>query len=258
MVGPRRREGDVYADIDWARVPGELTAKLSATGPLAAVLSPHLTVEEAYLLAKFMRSIDPEAVLAMGPVPVVGEDERFKSGFTIRAEKCPNRLGVEAILWHFTGGCLTFDDFLEELRKRGFRGVWVSGGYKTDWNDQATAERFAGVELLIVQDMFASPLWKQATYQLPGASFAEREGSYVNVGHRLQSVRWAVRPPAGAWVEGALYWRLLNMPGMYNARRVLDEIATEISSFAVAADAIPAVGVDLRINQLAEQTVGSG
>ena len=255
QVGPRRKEGDVRVNVDWASLPADLTAKLSSAGRLAAVLSPHLTVEEAYLLAKFIRSLDPEAVLALGPVPIEGEDERFKNGFTIRAEKCPNRLGVEAVLWHFTGGCLSFDDFLAELGKGTIRAAWVSGGYKTAWNDAATAERFAGLDLLIVQDMFASPLWEQADYQLPGASFAEREGSYVNFAHRLQSVRWAVRPPTGAWVEGALYWRLLNMNGLYRARTVLDEVAAEIPSFAVAAEEIPAVGVDLRINQLAEAVV---
>jgi hypothetical protein len=45
------------------------------------------------------------------------------------------------------------------------------------------------------------------------------------------------------------------MAGLYRARTVLDEIAGEIPAFAVAADEIPAVGVDLRINQLAESVV---
>ncbi len=60
------------------------------------------------------------------------------------------------------------------------------------------------LELLIVQDLFDSPLWRRATYQLPGASFAERAGSYVNFNDRLQSFDWAIRPPAGVWVEGPL------------------------------------------------------
>ena len=65
------------------------------------MLSPFLTVEEAYLLAKLLRSIDPQAVLALGPVPTAGEDQKFPGGFVISAEKCPNRRGVEEILAHF-------------------------------------------------------------------------------------------------------------------------------------------------------------
>ncbi len=63
--------------------------------------------------------------------------------------------------------------------------------------------------------------------------------------------RWAVRPPTGAWVEGPLYWRLLGRPGMYNSRKVLDDVAAEIPYFAVAGDEVPETGVDLKINQLA-------
>ncbi len=58
--------------------------------------------------------------------------------------------------------------------------MWVSGGYKGPWIDEPTARRFGEIPLLIVQDLFASPLLDRATYQLPAAAFAEREGSYVN------------------------------------------------------------------------------
>ena len=49
---PRRRDGRAYANIEWAAVTAELEAKLQKAGRLAAVISPRLTVEEAYLLAK--------------------------------------------------------------------------------------------------------------------------------------------------------------------------------------------------------------
>ena len=96
----------------------ELLDSLRNAGRLAAVISPHLTVEEAYLLCKFVRGIDAEAILVLGPVPTVGEDERFPGGFTIRAEKCPNRRGVEAVLAHFARRVTTFDDFLPRIGSR--------------------------------------------------------------------------------------------------------------------------------------------
>src|SRR5262249_8195243 len=46
----------------------EATAK-DASG-VAAVLSPFLTCEEAYLLAKFFKGLAPQTRLALGPVPV--------------------------------------------------------------------------------------------------------------------------------------------------------------------------------------------
>ena len=104
------------------------------------------------------------------------------------------------------------------------------------------AEKFAGVEAADRAGLFASPLWDRADYQLPGATFAEREGSYVNANDRLQSFRWAIRPPAGVLTEGQLYWQLLDKPGLYRASDVLDEIAREIIYFSAAAQGVPDVG----------------
>ena len=109
------------------------------------------------------------------------------------------------------------------------------------------------MKTLIVQDCFASPLWERADYQLPGATFAEREGSYVNANDRLQSFRWAIRPPAGVLTEGQLYWQLSSKPGLYRASDVLDEIAREIPYFSRRRPtACPTSGVDLKVNQLAD------
>ncbi len=245
LVGARRRDGEGHTNIEWSELAEQLPERLTRAGRLAAVLSPHLTVEEAYLLARLMRQFDPQALLAMGPVPVVGDDERFKSGFTIRAEKCPNRRGVEQIVRHFMGRDVGFEDLLSELSSSGVRGVWLTGGYPEAWIDERSAQQLCGLDVLVVQDIFTSPLWEQADFQLPGAAFPEREGSYVNHDERLQTVAWAIRPPAGARVEGSIYWRLLEMPGLYRARTVMDEIATVIPYFAPAAAGVGEHGVDL-------------
>ena len=247
-----RRDGQESVYLDWTGLPGELARRFGDAGRLAAVLSPHLTVEEAYLLAKFIRGLDKEALLVLGPVPTVGRDERFPEGLTISAEKCPNRRGVEEIIAHFTGRVTPFDQFLAELDKGRIRGVWVAGGYKADWIDEASARRFESLDLLVVQDLFASALSKLAEYELPGAAFAEREGSYVNRADRLQSASWAVRPPAGIRSEASLFWELLGMEGLYNARSALDEVAREIRYFSPAAGPVPEVGIDLKVNLLAD------
>lgn len=252
LVVPRRREPAGLTPLDWVHLPGELRGRLKEAGRLAVAVSPHLTVEEAYLLVQFIRSIDQQALLALGPVPIRGKDERFKNGFTVRAEKCPNRLGVEAILGHFMGRLVPWTELLTAADGGGLGGVWVSGGYQDDdWIDPASADRFRKVKLLVVQDLFPSPLASRATYELPGAAFPEREGSYVNHSHRLQSVFRAIRPPSGVRVEGGLYWDLQGRKGLYHAPTVLEELAREISYFHAALSGVPETGVDLRINLIA-------
>jgi NADH-quinone oxidoreductase subunit G len=236
----------------WSDVLTALNKDLRGAGRLAAVVSPHLTVEEAYLLCKLIRGIDPKAILALGPVPTAGEDELFPGGFAIRAEKCPNRRGVEAVLLHFAKQMTTFEQFLAELDKGAVQGVWFSGGYRDPWIDQATAARFERLKLLVVQDLFPSPLSERATYLLPGAAYAERDGSYVNRADRLQSVPWAIRPPLGVRSEGSLLWELLGRKGLYDSRAVLQEVAREITYFSAVAGAALDLGVDLRSNLLAK------
>jgi len=247
----RRREKSGTVILDWSQFVPEIDSRLRKAGRLAAVISPNLTVEEAYLLCSYIRGLDPTAVLAVGPIPVGGSDERFPNGFTIRAEKCPNRKGVEAVVGRLSDGLLNWGDFLGRVESESLGAVWVSGGYRIPWHDAAVAEKFAGVETLIVQDCFSSPLGERADYQIPGATFAEREGSYVNAKDRLQSFLWAIRPPAGVLTEGQLYWQLLKKPGLYRAKDVLQDIARELVYFSAAVGEIPDVGVDLKINQLA-------
>ncbi|MEN6405988.1 MAG: 2Fe-2S iron-sulfur cluster-binding protein [Thermoguttaceae bacterium] len=229
-----------------------LNEQLRGAGRLAGVVSPFVTVEEAYLLCRLLRDRDPDALLALGPVPVVGDDERFPSGFLISAEKCPNRRGVEAVLAHFAGRVASFDELLARLDADAIDGAWVSGGYKQAWITDATARRFERLKLLVVQDLFPSPLSEVADWVLPGAAFAERDGSYVNRFDRLQQVCWAIRPPLGVRPEGSVLWGLAGRSGLYNAEAVREELAREILYFSAAMGLVPDVGVDLRGNLLAE------
>jgi NADH-quinone oxidoreductase subunit G len=250
----RRREKGGYAPLEWSDLSAELDKKLQRAGRLAVVISPNLTVEEAYLLASYVRGLDSNAAIAVGPIPVEGSDETFPNGFTIHAEKCPNRKGVEAVVARLGDGLVNWGDFLGLVESESFGAVWVTGGYRMPWNNAAVAEKFANAKTLIVQDCFASPLWDRADYQIPGATFAEREGSYVNANDRLQSFKWSIRAPAGVITEGQLYWQLLKRSGLYRASDVLDDIARDIAYFSAAASGVPPVGVDLKVNQLAERS----
>ncbi len=251
ILVPRRRDGEAWTDLSWNGLIRELDSRLRQAGRIGVVLSPFLTVEEAFLLASYARQVDPQAVIVVGHVPVVDEDERFPGGFIIAAEKCPNRRGVEAIASRMMGRVLAWEAFLGEVSSLGLRGLWVSGGYKRPWIDEATVDRLRGLELLIVQDLFPSPLTERADYVLPAAAFPERDGSYVNRNDHLQSVRWAIRPPRGVRPEGSVFWELLGRSGLYDAPGALRELAAEIGYFHLALGTIPEGGVNLKTNLLA-------
>jgi NADH-quinone oxidoreductase subunit G len=237
--------------IEWADVVVKLRDDLKAAGRLAVAVSPMLTVEEAWMLCAVARSIDPEAFLALGFVPTKGADESFPGGFTIRGEKCPNRKGVEEVLALYGAGGRSWNDLVAHVAAGGADAAWVTAAYPGPWIDTATADSFSGLKQLVVQDLFDSPLMRLATWRLPAVGFAERAGTWVNVAHHAQSFRQAIRPPAGVWPEGRLFWNMLGRRGLYDPAAVRQQIASSSPSFSALGGELPATGVDLRLHQLA-------
>jgi NADH-quinone oxidoreductase subunit G len=213
---------------------------------LAVVFSPFLTCEEAFLLASYAKQASPKARLVLGKVPIVGDDETFKKGFCIRAERCPNRRGVEAILSHFQpDAAVGWGDFLAQVESGGIRAAYVTGNYPEVWNDDAEAAKFEKLSLLIVHDLLPTPLARRAQFVVPGVTFAEKDGSYVNHAGLLQSASWGIRPLEGTQSDGQSFGQLLGRRGLFQAADVMQELAKDIPFFARAADGVPEAGLNL-------------
>ncbi|MCC6417153.1 MAG: (2Fe-2S)-binding protein [Gemmataceae bacterium] len=230
-----------------------------AGGAVAFVLSPFLTCEEAYLLAQFAKGLSQQVRLALGRVPVHGADDTYPKDrrgnsiepvkFTIRAEKCPNRRGVEAVLRHFQGDVIGHDEILRAAGAGELQALFITAAYSPVaglWVNEEQAEVLKRVPLLVVQDLFSSPASALAKYVLPAATFAEKDGTFVNYAGLAQAMRWAVRPPSGCRTDGQTYFDLLERRGLVHAPTLRAELATEISYFApLAAGEIPDHGVRL-------------
>jgi NADH-quinone oxidoreductase subunit G len=229
------------------------------------VFSPFMTVEEAYLLASHMKKTDPKARLVIGPVPHVGEDDCYPKGrdgsapesskvkFTIRAEKCPNRLGVEAVLKHFQGEVLSLGR-IGNLPKA--TAVFVVGGYPGEWVTPDVVAAIGSPSLLIVQDIFESPLSQKANVVLAAGSFAERDGTYVNHAGLAQSTNAAIRSPGEARADGRILFELAERKGLFNAMTLRKEIGAAIPALKVLA--VGDLGEKgLRLNTQAKQPVAT-
>ena len=258
LVRPLERENGSTAELDAAGLAGQLGDRLRRAGRLAGVLSPYLTVEEAYLLCKLLRPPIRRRCSCWDRSRRPARTSGFPAASSSRPKNVPIAAASKRSSRHFTHRVDTIAQLLPALDGGQLGGVWVSGGYKSAWIDEATAGRFRRLPLVVVQDLFPSPLSELATYQLPAAAFAERDGSYVNRHDRLQTVGWAIRPPWGVRPEGELYWELSAWRGLYNSRSVLDEVARAIPYFSAATGPIPDVGLDLKVNLLAGEGKGAG
>jgi NADH-quinone oxidoreductase subunit G len=201
---------------------------------IAAVLSPMMSCEEAWLLAWFAREVGPQATLVCGYVPVEGDDEVFAQGFTINAVKCPNRRGVERVIERFGGNALAFDEFVAAAGESKFKAAYVVGGYPGEWVSKDFKKAAGKIKLLVTHDLFATALDDAATVRIPSASWAEREGSFVNCDGLIQPFARAIAPLEGVKADGQFFYELAGETGLFRAKKVRALMAADMSEFAEA------------------------
>jgi NADH-quinone oxidoreductase subunit G len=107
---------------------------------------------------------------------------------------------------------LDFDGMMAAGRAGNLKAMWIMGA------DPANDCRIAGdalgrVPFLVVQDLFLTETASLAEVVLPAASFAETEGTFINLTGRLQRIQAAKRPPGQArpdwWIVAELARRMV-------------------------------------------------
>ena len=189
----------------------------------------------------------------MGPVPVVGAG-RDDSRTALRS--APKNAPIAAASrrsWPTScGRVATHEDLMAAIEAGEVRGVWVSGGYKVAWIDAATAGRFDGLELLVVQDMFSSPLVGSGDVPIARRGLCRTR--------RL--LRQPCRPaanassgPSGRWPacgsRGAFTGSCSGEPGCTRPAACWTKWPARSAILPPPASRCPPVGVDLKVNLLA-------
>ncbi|MEA2711170.1 MAG: NADH-quinone oxidoreductase subunit [Phycisphaerales bacterium] len=200
------------------------TVKESGPGSVYAVMSPMMACEEVFLLGTYIRSIDPQATLVLGPVPTSGQNEVFKNSmngkvtFTIQAEKVPNAAGVRRVIEQLGGPTAKLEEIAANAK---LKAGWIVGGYLSNWVTDALK---LPKGFKVVQDILPSSLSDKAEILLPAAAWAEKDGCWENFAGKIQPFVAAVPPPDGTRREGDVYYKLLGRDGFYLAEDVRQEM----------------------------------
>ena len=111
------------------------------------------------------------------------------------------------------------------------RGMYIMGENPiiSDPDVSHAEQWFRELEFLAVHDLFLTETARYADVVLPGASFAEKDGTYVNTERRIQLGRKAMQPPGSARGDLEILLDLSRRLGLdvpfANAADVMDEIA---------------------------------
>ena len=162
-------------------------------GRLGLMVSPMLTCEDAFLLGTTILTIDAQAELAVGPIPVLGEDKTFPGGFTMYAEKAPNARGVRRVLEALAKGRKVHDaaGFEASAKSKAIAAAVITGNYPSEWVVPSLQSALSNVKLIVI-DTLPSTLSDMAEVVLPGATWTEKAGSFENAKNRLQGFERAI------------------------------------------------------------------
>jgi formate dehydrogenase major subunit len=134
----------------------------------------------------------------VGALPNVFSDYRSVKDPVARAE---HRVawGVEPP----TNTGLRIPDMFEAAHAGTLKGMYILAEdvAQSDPNTTHVVGALEHLEFLVVQEIFMNPTAELADVVLPGTTFLEKDGTFVNSDRRIQRVRRAIAPVGGARVD---------------------------------------------------------
>jgi formate dehydrogenase alpha subunit len=144
---------------------------------------------------------------------------------------------------------LTVTEMVEAFGTGGIRALYVLGEDLAMTEPDVTHARkcLGAGEFLVLQEIFPSETAAFADVLLPGASFAEKSGTFTNTERRIQLIRPAVDPPGAARPDWAITaelarrvlardgWRLAGPHAGWDYRdpaHIMEEVAVLTPSYA--------------------------
>src|SRR2546426_1457813 len=163
----------------------------------------------------------------VGAIPFVYTDYQPVGDRNVR-ERFAGTWGVPAESLSLKSGLMVTEVVKPES---GVRGMYIMGENPVISDpDIAHAERwFQELEFLAVQDLFLTETARYADVVLPGASFAEKTGTFVNTERRIPLSHRAADPPGQARGDLEILIELSNRLGLPTPHQSADEVMQEIA-----------------------------
>ena len=132
---------------------------------------------------------------------------------------------------------LRIPNMLDAAVDGSFKGLYVQGEdiLQSDPDTHHVSAGLAAMECVVVQDLFLNETANYAHVFLPGSTFLEKNGTFINAERRIQLVRKVMAPKNGYedWQITCLISEAIGYPMRYNhPSEIMDEIARLTPTFA--------------------------
>jgi formate dehydrogenase major subunit len=132
---------------------------------------------------------------------------------------------------------LRIPNMLDAAQDGSFRALYIQGEdiAQSDPDTRHVTAGLAAMECVVIQDLFLNETANYAHVFLPGSTFLEKDGTFVNAERRINRVRRVMAPRNGYadWEITQLIANAMGMGWAYtHPSEVMDEIAATTPSFA--------------------------
>ena len=229
LTEPLVRDGEKHRQATWQEALATTADKLSGLsgGEIAIIASARMTNEELLMTNRLVKHLDAGHV---DTVPRSGEAD----GYLISADRNPNTNGVKLVLGLDDPGSQlgAIKEGIEQGRIKALlclqENLVEDAGF--------SAALLAGLDFFLNSYSLANSTADLADVVLPGACWAEKTGTMVNVTGRLQRLNKAVDGPGQTLEPWEIVRDLIQATGggngIYSATDIFKQLATEVSEFS--------------------------
>ncbi len=186
---PQLRKDGQLLEVSWDEAVNEVVSRLKTFNKeqIAVIGSPFATCEDNYIITKFARTI-----LQTGNLDFIRHiDPSFADDILRTEDLTPNSLGAELTGVQPSKTGLDVQGILNSIKEKKIKALYLI----EDDIVQAYPEfenAIAGLDLLIVHSSNHNKSTELADVIFPASTFAEKNGTFVNINGMVQRIRPAV------------------------------------------------------------------
>ncbi len=236
LTEPLQRDANgQYQPISWAQANQSIAAGLKhfSASQIAIIGSGRMTNEELFLTKQLA---DQLGDTWLSIVPRTGEADHL----LVAADRNPNTTGAQ-LIWQSADPAGSLNAIRDGIRNGNIKAL-ISLGEDLISDAGFTADDLAKLDFHVHSHILANPTANAAAIVLPGAAFAEKRGSMVNLSGRLQRLNAACIAPGQAHDDWEILRDLLNkvssdpqqMPNIENVFKKLSESVSEFENLTLS------------------------
>jgi NADH-quinone oxidoreductase subunit G len=211
--------------LTWPEASRQIGEKLSAQkgkgGIIAAIGTARATTEELFLFNKLVREVLGAELVDC--VPHTGEGDKF----LLNADRTPNGNGAKltGVAAEPVGSRIPV--IAEAIKSGKIKTLIVHGENISKYG--IAEDVLAKLDLLVVIDTLPNKATELAHYVLPGATFAEKRGTFINARNRLQRLNASIPSPGIARPEWQTFAALLNELGGDGGYLTIEDVFADMA-----------------------------